>query len=165
MEQVSHPIPPIFNEQSKILILGSFPSVKSREGCFFYHHPQNRFWKVLAAVMEQPVPETIEQKKIFLLQNQIAVWDVIASCTIEGSSDSSIKNVVPNNLETILSTANIHQIFCNGGTSHQYYRKYQEKSTGRAAFRLPSTSPANAAWSVERLTKEWSTIRSYLETK
>ena len=164
MEPISHPIPPVFDEQSRILILGSFPSVKSREGCFFYHHPQNRFWKVLAGVLEQPVPETIEQKKTFLLQNHIAVWDVIASCAIEGSSDSSIKNVVPNDLETILNNSGIRQIFCNGGTSHQYYRKYQEKSTGRTAIRLPSTSPANAAWSVERLKKEWCVIRTYLET-
>ena len=158
MEQVSHPIPPVYNENSKILILGSFPSVKSREGCFFYHHPQNRFWKVLARVLEQPVPETIEQKKEFLCQHHIAVWDVIASCTIEGSSDSSIKNVVPTDLDTILSQAPITQIFCNGGTAHQYYRKYQEKITGRNAIRLPSTSPANAAWSVDRLCGEWNTI-------
>ena len=163
MEQISHPIPPVFNDRSRILILGSFPSVKSREGCFFYHHPQNRFWKVLTEVLEQPVPETIEQKKDFLLRNHIAVWDVIASCTIEGSSDSSIKNVVPNDLETILNTANISQIFCNGGTAHQYYRKYQEKSTGRTAIRLPSTSPANAAWSVSRLVNEWNVILRYLE--
>jgi len=163
MEQVSHPIPPVFNAHSRVLILGSFPSVKSREGCFFYHHPQNRFWKVLAGVLEQPVPETIEQKKEFLLQNHIAVWDVIASCTIEGSSDSSIKNVVPNDLEMLLNNSRISQIFCNGGTSYQYYRKYQEKSTGRTAIRLPSTSPANAAWSVERLKKEWCVIRTQLE--
>lgn len=163
MEQISHPIPPIFNEHSKILILGSFPSVKSREGCFFYHHPQNRFWKVLAGVLKQPVPETIEQKQTFLLQNHIAVWDVIASCTIEGSSDSSIKNVTPNNFEHILAKADIRQIFCNGGTSYRYYRKYQEKSTGRNAISLPSTSPANAAWSVTRLEQEWSKILDYLE--
>ena len=162
MERVSHPIPPLFNEQSQILILGSFPSVKSREGCFFYHHPQNRFWKVLATVLRQPVPETIEQKKEFLLYNKIAVWDVIASCTIEGSSDSSIKDVIPNDLDDILANAPIRQIFCNGGTSHQYYRKYQEKTTGRTATRLPSTSPANAAWSLARLEKEWNAILEYL---
>lgn len=162
MEQVMHPIPPLYNEHSKILILGSFPSVKSREGCFFYHHPQNRFWKVLANVLNQPVPETIEQKKCFLLKNHIAVWDVIASCTIEGSSDSSIKNVVPTDLKKLLSEAPIRQIFCNGGTSHQYYRKYQEKVTGLTAIRLPSTSPANAAWSLERLESEWSTVLNYL---
>lgn len=162
MEAIHHPIPPIYNKHSKILILGSFPSVKSREGCFFYHHPQNRFWKTLAAVLDQPVPETIEEKRTFLLTNHIAVWDVIASCTIEGSSDSSIKNVVPNDLTQLLATTPDIQIFCNGGTSHQYFRKYQEKTTGRQALRLPSTSPANAAWSLERLKKEWSVILNYL---
>lgn len=163
MERIQHPIPPLYDEHSKILILGSFPSVKSREGCFFYHHPQNRFWKTLAAVMEQPVPETIEDKKKFLHANHIAVWDVIGSCTIEGSSDSSIKNVIPNDLSQILNEAPIGQIFCNGGTSHQYYRKYQEKMTGRSALRLPSTSPANAAWSLEHLKGEWNVIRDFLD--
>lgn len=162
MEQVTHPIPPVFDSQSKILILGSFPSVKSREGRFFYHHPQNRFWKVLAAVMEAPVPETIEEKKAFLLKNHIAVWDVIASCSIEGSSDSSIKNVVPNDLTRILAASEISCIFCNGGTSYQYYRKYQEKITKKLAVRLPSTSPANAAWSVARLVEQWAVIRENL---
>ena len=162
MEQISHPIPPLYDKNSKILILGSFPSVKSREGCFFYHHPQNRFWKVLANVLGQPVPGTIDEKRRFLLANHIAVWDVIASCMIEGSSDSSIKNVVPNDLEQILSHSQITQIFCNGGTAHQYYRKYQEKITGRTAIRLPSTSPANAAWSLERLGSEWKAILDYL---
>lgn len=163
MESILHPIPPLYDESSKILILGSFPSVKSREGRFFYHHPQNRFWKVLAAVMEQPLPETIEEKKTFLHENHIAVWDTIASCTIEGSSDSSIKNVIPNDLFEILSHAPIHQIFCNGNTSHQYFRKYQEKLTKRTAIRLPSTSPANAAWNLERLCSEWNVIRRELE--
>ncbi len=162
MESIQHPIPPIYDKNSKILILGSFPSVKSREGCFFYHHPQNRFWKTLAAVLEQPLPESIEEKRAFLLANHIAVWDTIASCTIEGSSDSSIKHVVPNDLSVILSETPELQIFCNGATSHQYYRKYQEKLTGRQALRLPSTSPANAAWSLDRLKEEWSIIRNYL---
>lgn len=162
MESILHPIPPIYDKNSKILILGSFPSVKSREGCFFYHHPQNRFWKTLAAVLDQPVPESIEEKRTFLLANHIAVWDTIASCTIEGSSDSSIKNVVPNDLSVILSEVPDLKIFCNGAASHQYYRKYQEKLTGRQALRLPSTSPANAAWSLERLKKEWAIIRDYL---
>ena len=159
MEQILHPIPPIYNRDSRILILGSFPSVKSREGCFFYHHPQNRFWKVLADVFEQPVPVTIEQKKEFLLFNRIAVWDTIASCTITGSSDSSIKDVIPTDLNPILSEAEISQIYCNGGTSYKYYRKYQEKTTGLPAIALPSTSPANAAWSLERLKQEWAVIR------
>lgn len=163
METVTHPIPPIYDEHSRILILGSFPSVKSREGCFFYHHPRNRFWKILALVLNRPIPESIEEKKRFLLDNHIAVWDVIASCTIEGSSDSSIKNVVPNDLAKILETSQIAQIYCNGGTSHQYYKKYQEKVIGKSAIRLPSTSPANAAWSLERLKPEWSAILEYLK--
>lgn len=162
MNSIKHPIQPVYDKNSKVLILGSFPSVKSREGCFFYHHPQNRFWKTLAAVMDQPVPTTIEEKRTFLLNNHIAVWDTIASCTIEGSSDSSIKNVVPTDLSIILSEAPDLQIFCNGATSHQHYRKYQEKLIGRQAIRLPSTSPANAAWSLERLKSEWNMIREYL---
>ena len=155
METVTHPIPPLFDASSRILILGSFPSVKSREGLFFYHHPQNRFWKVLAGVLEEPVPGSIEEKKIFLLKHRIALWDVIASCTIEGSSDSTIKNVVPNDLSGILSAADISRIFCNGGASFQYYKKYQEPRTGRAAARLPSTSPANAAWTMDKLAAAW----------
>lgn len=162
METVTHPIPPLFDASSRILILGSFPSVKSREGLFFYHHPQNRFWKVLAGVLEEPVPGSIEEKKIFLLKHRIALWDVIASCTIEGSSDSTIKNVVPNDLSGILSAADISRIFCNGGASFQYYKKYQEPRTGRAAVLLPSTSPANAAWSLDRLIREWAAIRDSL---
>ena len=148
METVTHPIPPLFDASSRILILGSFPSVKSREGLFVDHHPQNRFWKVLAGVLEEPVPGSIEEKKIFLLKHRIALWDVIASCTIEGSSDSTIKNVVPNDLSGILSAAD--------------YKKYQEPRTGRAAVRLPSTSPANAAWSLDRLIREWAAIRDSL---
>lgn len=162
LEQVIHPIPPVYDSGSKILILGSFPSVKSREGHFFYHHPQNRFWKVLAGITKEPLPETIEEKKQFLLKKHIAVWDVIASCTIEGSSDSSIKNVVPNDLSKLLSESAVRQIFCNGGASYQYYRKYQEKNTLKSAIRLPSTSPANAAWSLDRLVLEWSIICSWL---
>lgn len=160
METVSHPILPVFNSESRILILGSFPSVKSREGRFFYHHPQNRFWKVLAAVFDASVPVSIEEKRAFLLYHHIAVWDVIASCTIEGSSDSSIRNVVPNDLSQILETAMIRQIYCNGAASHKYFKKYQEAPTGRTAIALPSTSPANASWSVERLLTKWSVIRS-----
>ena len=162
MSQVIHEIPPIYDTQSRVLVLGSFPSVKSREGQFFYHHPQNRFWKTLAAVTEQPVPQTIEEKKAFLRAQHIAVWDVIASCEIEGSSDSSIRNVVPNDLRKILETADIRQIFCNGVTSHNLYRKYMLKETGREAVRLPSTSPANAACSLDKLVEQWSVIREYL---
>lgn len=166
---VRHEISPIYDECSKILILGSFPSVKSREVRFFYGHPRNRFWKVLAmlcggerdpAAQEAgggtpPVPETIAEKKRFLLENGIAVWDVIASCEIKGSSDQSIRNVIPNDLSPILETADIRRIFCNGGTSYRLYEKYLRGRTGREAVRLPSTSPANAACSLERLAELW----------
>ena len=152
---VYHNIPPVYDENSRILILGSFPSVKSREAVFFYHHPQNRFWKVLAAVTEKDLPDTIEEKRVFLLANRIAVWDVIASCTIHGSSDASIRDAKPNDLSKILDTASIKTICTNGSTSWKLYRKYQMPLTGLEPVRLPSTSPANAAWSLERLTEAW----------
>ncbi|WP_434311515.1 DNA-deoxyinosine glycosylase [Hominifimenecus sp. rT4P-3] len=155
MKHVIHEIDPVFDAASRILILGSFPSVKSREGQFFYHHPQNRFWAVLSRVLGVQKPETIEQKRAFLLQNKIAVWDVIASCDIEGSSDSSIRNVVPNDLSRILAQSEVCQIFVNGKTAARLYQKYCEQQTGRPALTLPSTSPANAAWSLERLIEAW----------
>ena len=155
MTHVIHEIPPVYDDRSKILILGSFPSVKSREGQFFYHHKQNRFWKVLAAVFEDTLPETIEEKKEFLLRHNIAIWDVIASCDIEGSSDSSIKNVVPCELEKVLSSSPIRQIYANGGKAWQLYHRYCEKETGREAVKLPSTSPANAIFTLDRLTAVW----------
>ena len=156
---IVHPIAPVFDETSGILILGSFPSVKSREADFFYGHPQNRFWKVIAAVFEEDVPQTVPEKKAFLLRNHIAVWDVIHSCDIEGSSDSSIRNVVPNDLGLILDKADIRTIYVNGQTAYKYYRKYTEKVTGRPAVCLPSTSPANASWTLEKLIGEWNCIR------
>lgn len=152
---VYHNIAPVYDRESRILILGSFPSVRSREAAFFYHHPQNRFWKVLAAVTEKELPCTIEEKRAFLLANHIAVWDVIASCTIHGSSDASIRDAKPNDLSRILDTASIKKICTNGSTSWKLYRKYQMPLTGLEPVRLPSTSPANAAWSLERLTEAW----------
>ena len=159
MNRIEHPIAPVYNHESRILILGSFPSVKSRENQFFYGHPQNRFWKVLAQVFLDEVPQTIPEKKDFLFRQKVAVWDVIASCEIEGSSDSSIRNVVANDLRDILDTADIKQIYVNGKKAEQLYRKYIEPQTGRTAICLPSTSPANAAWSVERLVDAWSVIK------
>ena len=156
---IVHPIPPIYDENSEVLILGSFPSVKSREQGFFYGHPQNRFWKVTAAVFGERVPETIEEKKAFLLRNHIALWDVIGSCEIEGSADSSIRNVIPNDLSVILDAADIKGIFINGKTAYKYYRKYTEKATGREAVCLPSTSPTNAAWTLEKLLESWKCIK------
>jgi len=157
--KVTHPIPPVYDSDSQILILGSFPSVKSREIGFFYGHPQNRFWKVVAAVFDEEVPQTIEEKKAFLLRNHIAVWDVIQSCDIVGSSDSSIKNVTANDLNVILEAAPVKAIFVNGKTALKYYQKYTEPLTGRAAICLPSTSPANAAWNVERLVEKWKEVK------
>ena len=153
-----HPIAPVYDARSRILILGSFPSVKSREAMFFYSHPRNRFWKVLAAVLECPVPTTVEEKRRLLLDNGIALWDVIASCEITGSADSSIRNVVPNDLRPILEQADIKTIFVNGKNAEKYFRMYQEPALGRPAVCLPSTSPANASWSLERLTQAWRVI-------
>lgn len=159
MRQEMHEIAPVFDEHSKIMILGSFPSVKSREGKFFYHHPQNRFWKVLAGILECDVPGTVEEKKQMLLKNGIAVWDVIASCEIEGSSDNSIKNVIPNDLTRILTCADIRRIYTNGATASKLYKKYCFGQTHMEDIKLPSTSPANAAYSLERLLEEWKIIR------
>ncbi len=155
---LQHPFPPLYDENSKILILGSFPSVKSREQMFFYGHPQNRFWKVISVVFGEDVPITIEEKREFLYRNGIALWDVIASCDITGSSDSSIKNVVANDLTEILKTTDIGRIFVNGKTAEKYYNKYIRDTIGREAVCLPSTSPANAGWNVEKLVKEWQII-------
>ena len=155
-----HPIPPYYDGESRVLILGSFPSVKSREAAFFYGHPQNRYWKVIArvcgeedqAVTDPPRPENIPAKREFLRRNHIAMWDTIGSCTITGSSDSSIRDVVPNDLSAILENAPIRQIFCNGTASWNLYRKYIFPVNGREAVKLPSTSPANAAWSAGDIT-------------
>ena len=162
-ERQAHPIAPVFDEMSRILILGSFPSVKSREAGFFYGHPQNRFWRVLAAVLGCAVPVAIDEKRDMLLAHHVAVWDVIASCEITGSSDSSIRNVVPTDLGRLLADAPISAIFCNGGTALRLYQKYQQNSTGILAAGLPSTSPANAAWTLNRLVSVWNVIRTDLE--
>lgn len=153
-----HNIPPVFDEKSEILILGSFPSVKSREDRFFYAHKQNRFWQVMAELLGESVPQTVEEKKTLLLKNHIALWDVIASCDIDGSSDSKIRNVVPNDLRIILDTADIRSIYCNGGKAYELFRRYPAKETGRDAVRLPSTSPANASFSFPELVSEWKII-------
>ena len=153
--RVFHELEPIYDLDSKILILGSFPSVKSRENHFYYGHPQNRFWKVLAALYKSESFVTIEEKKMFLLKNQIAIWDVIASCDITGSSDSSIKNVVPTDLSVILKEAQIQKIYANGATAAKLFRKYQEPIVKREIITLPSTSPANASYSFERLVECW----------
>ena len=158
MSSIIHPFPPLYDDNSEILILGSFPSVKSREEMFFYGHPQNRFWRVIAAVTESKVPENISEKRELLLKNRIALWDVISSCEITGSSDSSIKNVIPNDLSEILKNSKIKRIYVNGKTSEKYYNKYMRERTGINAVCLPSTSPANAKWTLEKLQEEWKRI-------
>ena len=150
-----HPFPPLYDEESKILILGSFPSVKSREMKFFYGHPQNRFWKVIASVFDEKIPESIEEKKELILRNHLALWDVIAECEITGSSDASIKNAKANDLSGILNNAPIRKIIVNGKMAEKLYIRYIEPVTGIKAVVLPSTSPANAAWSLERLVDAW----------
>ena len=158
MNYLQHPFGPLFNENSHVLILGSFPSVKSREQNFFYGHPQNRFWRVIAAVFDKPVPQNIEEKKHLILTNGLALWDSIASCEITGSSDASIRNARANDIDIILGNSSIERIYCNGRKSHELYCRYIEAQTGREAICLPSTSPANAQWSLERLIEAWSVI-------
>ena len=160
---IHHPFPPLYDNHSKVLILGSFPSVKSREQNFFYGHPQNRFWKVISAVMDMQTPITVEEKRTFLLENHIALWDVIARCEIVGSSDSSIKNAVANDLSVILKNADIRQIFVNGKTAKKYYDQYIRDTIGEDAVCLPSTSPANAAWSIEKLVQAWEIIKMHID--
>ncbi len=157
-QTITHMFEPVFDENSRILILGTFPSVKSRENHFYYGNPQNRFWKVTASLAGEEVPETVSEKKDFLLRNRIAVWDVIAECDIAGSSDSSIRNVTPNDMGVILDRAPIEGIFANGAKAYELYMKYCYPAAEREIVKLPSTSPANAAWSTERLTQEWGRI-------
>ena len=151
---ISHTFLPVFDENSELLILGSFPSVKSREQGFYYGHPQNRIWKLMAKLLNTDVPNTIEGKKAFLLNNHIALWDVIASCEIENSADSTIRNAVPNDLDEIFARADIRAVYTNGKTADKLYRKYH----AREAVCLPSTSPANAAFSMDRLEHAWKII-------
>lgn len=160
-ERQVHEFTPVYDKNSKILILGTFPSVKSRENHFYYGHPQNRFWKVIASLMSEKVPETIEEKKQLLLSHGIAIWDVIASCDIVGSSDSSIKNVVPCDLMKVLKECDIKAIFANGKTAEKLYNKYSLPVTEIPIYVLPSTSPANAAFQLDRLLDCWKIIKQY----
>lgn len=159
MERIEHKIPPVFDKDSKVLVLGSFPSVKSREGEFFYHHPQNRFWRVISALYDEAIPTTVDEKKNILLRNHIAVWDVIKSCEITGSSDSSIREVVPNDIGLLLEVAKIGKIYANGGTAYSLYMKHIKPVTERSIIKLPSTSPANASFSLEKLIVQWRVLR------
>ena len=164
-QRIQHPFGPLFCPESRILILGSFPSVKSREQNFFYGHPQNRFWKVIAALFDRPVPTSIPEKKELIMSHGLALWDSIASCVITGSSDASIREVRANDLRIILDSSPIEKIYCNGRKSHEMYNKYILPVLGREASCLPSTSPANAQWSLEKLTAAWAVIREDLDQK
>lgn len=157
-QRVVHPIAPLYAADSRVLILGSFPSVKSREQAFFYGHPQNRFWRVLAALCACVPPQDIAEKRALCLAHGIALWDVIASCEITGSADSSIRNAVANDLTPILSAAPIERIFTNGKTAGKLYDRYILPQIGKPAVCLPSTSPANAAYSFEKLLEAWQVV-------
>ena len=153
---ISHGFEPVFDGRSRILVLGSFPSVLSRRNDFYYGNPKNRFWKVLAACCDElRVPETVLQKKALLLAHGIALWDVVESCDVAGSADASIRNVVPTRIERILDAAPVRTVFANGGTAHALYAKHLQPRCGLPATRLPSTSPANASYSLERLIDCW----------
>ena len=152
---VRHTFEPVWNASSEILILGTFPSVKSREQRFYYGHPQNRFWKLLAHIYGEPVPGDIEEKTALILKHRLAVWDVIDQCDIIGSSDSSIRNVVPSDIPGLLEKSRIHTVIANGARAYELDQRHQYPETGIMARKLPSTSPANAAWPLERLTDVW----------
>ena len=158
-QRIIHPIPPLYDSDSTKLILGSFPSIKSREAMFFYGHPQNRFWKLMAVIYGESTPVTIEEKKKLILSHNLALWDSIRTCTITGSSDSSVKDVVPNDLSVILNNSRVEKIFCNGALSYKMYMKHIYPSTKIEAVKLPSTSPANAAYSIERLYEQWHILK------
>lgn len=156
---ITHTFGPVFDSGSQILILGTFPSVLSREEGFYYGNPRNRFWQVLADVFNRDIPLTNREKTEFLLSNGIALWDVIRSCDITGSADSKIKNILPNELDALLSESRIDRIYANGRTAGKLYDLHLRQETGREIIVLPSTSPANACWTLIRLTDAWRRIR------
>ena len=198
-EKISHPIPPVWNSESQILLLGTMPSPASRDAGFFYMHAQNRFWKVLFAVFGEKLTYTnkgffikedsvkgesdksaqaavqgkadlaaaIKERRDFLLRNHIALWDVLVSCEIEGAADSSIKNATPNDFTKIFEQSKIRRLFCTGKTAFALWQKHcadrYESRFNLTSECLPSTSPANAAWSVERLIEAYSVLRKGLE--
>ena len=162
-----HPFKPIFDKNSKILILGSFPSVVSRKFGFYYANPQNRFWRVLAGILNAAVPESTDKKIKFLLSHHIAIYDAAISCEIEGSSDAKMSKIVPVNLKPIFKEANITQVYANGGKAYKICEKYLSdeilNATGKPPVKLPSTSPANAKFSLEKLTNQWLVVVRELE--
>ena len=158
LQTVVHTIPPLYDSHSRVLLLGSIPSPKSRAVGFFYGHPQNRFWRVLAAVLGESVPQTIEEKRAMCLKHHVALWDTIARCDIAGASDTSIRNAVPNDIGKLVRESEITRIFATGGKSAELYRKLIEPQLHIPIMQLPSTSPANAAWSLERLIEAYRVI-------
>ena len=158
-EHVVHGFAPVYDARSRVLVLGTLPSVKSREQGFYYGHPQNRFWRVLARVFDEPVPQNIDEKKALLLRNGIALWDVVGECEICRSADSSIRNALPNDIRPILSAADIRLILCNGAKAKTLYDRLLLPLTGREAVLMPSTSPANAACSLDKLIEAWGVLR------
>lgn len=160
--KVFHEFGPFFDENSRVLILGSIPSPKSREQGFYYGHPRNRFWPVMAALLKETVPETVQERKSFLKNHCIALWDVLASCEIKGADDSSIREPVVNDMNLILKNSDVRAVFTTGGKASELYRKLCFPACGAEAFRLPSTSPANCSCSMERLIAEYSIILKYL---
>lgn len=163
MEHIIHSIEPVFDTESRVLILGTMPSPKSREMQFYYGHPQNRFWRVLAAVLGEELPQSVPEKKAMLLRHRIALWDVLAECEITGASDSSIRNPVANDLSVILDHAPVQAVFTTGATAWKLYTRLQKPHTGIEAVRLPSTSPANCAVKMEALTEAYKAILPWLE--
>ena len=155
---VTHEFPALYDHESRVLLLGSIPSPKSREMAFYYGHPQNRFWKVMATVLGESVPETIAQKKAMLKKHHVALWDVLDSCTIVGASDTSIEDPVPNNIKELVKKSKVSRIFCTGATAYNLYQKFCAKEVGIDAVKLPSTSPANCAVSLEKLVEAYKKV-------
>jgi len=162
-QHLRHGFGPVYDAHSRVLILGSFPSAMSREQQFYYGHPRNRFWPLLSAVLGEALPRSVEEKRALVLRRGVALWDAIEECDITGSSDSSIRNAVPTDLPRLLRSADIRAVFVNGAAAERVYRRWQLPLTGLEAQRLPSTSPANAAWSFERLVEAWRVILDWLE--
>ena len=161
-ETVRHTIAPVYDSHSRILILGTMPSPKSREAGFYYGHPQNRFWRVLSQVLQQPLPETLSEKRELLLNNRIALWDVLAECRIQGASDASIADAVPSDIPGILREAPIHSVFTTGAAAEKLYRRLIYPLTGVDCIRLPSTSPANCAVRLEQLVETYRQLLHFL---
>ena len=163
-KKVIHPLSPIYDDTSQILLLGSLPSVKSREENFYYAHPQNRFWKVLAILFKEPFPTTKQEKTNLVLKHHVAIWDVIHSCYINGSSDASISDVKANDIAALIKKTNIKAVFTTGNTAKKYYDKYCYPNTKIEAINLPSTSTANASYSLEKLVEAYQIILDYLSS-